>query len=80
MADYAVVLNAGSSSLKFSIYRKADATAWKVEVRGQIDGIGSTPRFTASDGAGARLADERLERGVDGRGAFDALAAWLRRR
>jgi acetate kinase len=80
MADYAVVLNAGSSSLKFSIYRKADATAWKVEVRGQIDGIGSTPRFTASDETGARLADERLEGGVDGRGAFAALAAWLRSR
>jgi acetate kinase len=80
MADYAIVLNAGSSSLKFSIYSHADATAWKVEVRGQIDGIGSTPRFSASNGAGARLADERLERSVDGRGAFDALAAWLRSR
>ena len=80
MADYAVVLNAGSSSLKFSIYSHSDTSAWKVEVRGQIDGIGSTPRFTASDAAGARLADQTLERGVDARGAFDALADWLRSR
>jgi acetate kinase len=77
MADYAVVLNAGSSSLKFSVYRHSDATAWKVEARGQIDGIGSTPRFSARDGSGARLADQQLESRVDGRGAFDALARWL---
>ena len=80
MYDYAIVLNAGSSSLKFSVYRRSEATAWKVEVRGQIDGIGTSPRFSASDGAGARLADERIEKSVDGRGAFDALAAWLRSR
>ena len=80
MDDYAIVLNAGSSSLKFSIYRRSDATAWKVDVRGQIDGIGTSPRFSASDGAGERLADERLEKSMDARGAFDALAAWLRAR
>ncbi|HVH55181.1 MAG TPA: acetate/propionate family kinase [Vicinamibacterales bacterium] len=79
MTDYAIVLNAGSSSLKFSIYRRSNG-AWNVEVRGQVDGIGSTPRFSAKDVAGARLADAKLEHGVDGRGAFDALAAWLRSR
>jgi acetate kinase len=80
MNDYAIVLNAGSSSLKFSVYSHAGAAAWAVEVRGQIDGIGSTPRFSVSDGAGVRIADERLAPGVDGRGAFDALAAWLQSR
>ena len=55
MEDYAlVVLNAGSSSLKFSVYRRPEAAAWPLEARGQIDGIGTSPRFTASDGAGAR--------------------------
>ncbi len=77
MGDYAIVLNAGSSSLKFSVYRHSDATTWKMEVRGQIDGIGSMPRFSASDGGGARLADEQWEPSVDRRGAFDALARWL---
>ena len=33
-----------------------------MEVRGQIDGIGTSPRFSASDGAGDRLADERMDR------------------
>jgi acetate kinase len=80
MDDYAIVLNAGSSSLKFSVYRRAAAGAWKVEARGQIDGIGSSPRLTASDGAGIQVADDRLGASLDGRGAFDALAAWLRSR
>jgi acetate kinase len=80
MNDYAIVLNAGSSSLKFSTYKRPASAAWKLEVRGQIDGIGSAPRFTASDDGGVRLADDRLDAGLDGRGAFDALAAWLRNR
>jgi len=79
MTDYAIVLNAGSSSLKFSIYRHSHA-AWNVDVRGQVDGIGSTPRFAAQDVAGVRLADTKLAGGVDARGALDALAAWLRSR
>ena len=80
MNDYAIVLNAGSSSLKFSIYHRADNGAWVVASRGQIDGIGSTPRLTARDGDGAKLADERLDAAVDGRGALDTLARWLRAR
>jgi acetate kinase len=80
MDDYAIVLNAGSSSLKFSVYGRPDAAAWNVEVRGQIDGIGTSPRFSATDGTGARVADEQMDSGIDGRGAFDALASWLRSR
>src|SRR5580765_632310 len=89
MDDHAIVLNAGSSSLKFSIYRRpeaanrgggASASLWGVDLRGQIDGIGTSPRFTAKDGSDARVADDRLAPGMDGRGAFDALASWLRAR
>ena len=80
MDDYAIVLNAGSSSLKFSIYRRPEAARWTVGLRGQIDGIGTSPRLSADDGEGARIADERLDRTIDGRGALDAMAAWLRSR
>jgi acetate kinase len=80
MDDYAIVLNAGSSSLKFCIYGRPAAAAWHVASRGQIDGIGTSPRFVARDGADARLADDRLDGGLDARGAFDTLAAWLRTR
>ncbi len=58
MDDYTVVLNAGSSSLKFCIYRRVRRPAtWRLEARGQIEGIGTSPRFSAKDGAGARLVD-----------------------
>ena len=78
MDDYAVVLNAGSSSLKFCVYRKPEAEAWRLETRGQIEGIGTSPRFSAKDAQGEVLADDRLDRAVhDGRAALDALAAWL---
>jgi acetate kinase len=80
MPDFAVVLNAGSSSLKFSIYGEPEGSAWPLEARGQIDGIGSSPRFTASDGAGVHIAAERMDARMDRRSAFAALAAWLRSR
>jgi acetate kinase len=81
MTDYAIVLNAGSSSLKFCIYQRPEAEKWRLEARGQIEGIGTAPRFTAKDGAGAPIADEHLDKRVrDARGALDQLAAWLRSR
>jgi acetate kinase len=81
MEDYAVVLNAGSSSLKFCIYQRPEGDAWRLEARGQIEGIGTSPRFTARDGTGAAVADQRLDATVrDGRSALDHLAAWLRSR
>jgi acetate kinase len=81
MDDYAIVLNAGSSSLKFSVYRRAVANPWQLEARGQIDGIGTAPRFSAKDDAGGRLDDRVLDRNVrDAATALDFLAAWLRSR
>ena len=80
MDDFVIVLNAGSSSLKFSIYRRPESAAWRLESRGQIEGIGTSPRFSAKDGSGTRLADNGLDREKvrDARGALDSLAAWLR--
>jgi acetate kinase len=81
MDDYALVLNAGSSSLKFCVYRRPAAEGWRLEARGQIEGIGTSPRLSVRDDAGESLADERLDATVrDGRTALDALAAWLRSR
>ena len=79
MDDYAIVLNAGSSSLKFCVYRRPEVEAWRLEARGQIEGIGTSPRFSAKDARDQRLADDPLDGAVgDGRTALDALAAWLR--
>ena len=44
MNDYALVLNAGSSSLKFCVFERPEGEDWHLESRGQIEGIGN---FTA---------------------------------
>ena len=78
MENYALILNSGSSSLKFCAYRKPDQT-WQMASRGQIDVIGTSPRLSVTDGEGRSLADQKLERSIrDGRDALSALAAWLR--
>jgi acetate kinase len=78
MEDYAVVLNAGSSSLKFCVYQRPEAAGWRLEARGQIEGIGTSAKFKVTNGAGATLADTRLGNVADARGALDELAGWLR--
>jgi acetate kinase len=81
MDDYALVLNAGSSSLKFCVFARPPDGAWRLEARGQLEGIGTAPRLTARDGAGEKLADQPLDAAVrDGPSALDSLAAWLRSR
>ena len=79
MDDYALVFNAGSSSLKFCVYHRSEPDGWHIESRGQIEGIGTAPRLSAKDGAGGILADHSLDKSVsDVRAALDSLAAWLR--
>ena len=74
MDAYALVLNAGSSSLKFCVYRQPEAQRWRLESRGQIEGIGTAPRMSVKDAEGKRLADNTLDASVkDGKLALDAL-------
>lgn len=80
MNDYALVLNAGSSSLKFCVFERPVEKAWRLEARGQIEGIGTSPRLAVKDERGETLADEQLEtvKLHDGRDAVECLAGWLR--
>jgi len=78
MADYALVLNAGSSSLKFCVYERPDNEDWRLASRGQIEGIGASPRIIAWDATGRVLADRKPEGEVrDGHAALESLARWL---
>jgi acetate kinase len=80
MDAYALVLNAGSSSLKFRVYQRA-AKTWQLAVRGQIEGLGTSPRFVATDQRGASLGDDGLQASVaNGRDATDVVLRWLRQR
>jgi acetate kinase len=76
--DNVVVLNAGSSSLKFCVYARPPGEAWRLAGRGQIEGIGTKARFSANGGDGHPLGDQALGDTVkDAAGALDALVGWL---
>jgi acetate kinase len=55
MIDAILVLNAGSSSLKFSIFR--DAEPPEELIRGQFEALQSQPRFFAHDAKGKLLGE-----------------------
>ena len=79
MDDYALVLNAGSSSLKFCVFQQPGGEKWRLEARGQIEGIGTSPRLSVKDADGARLAYDQLGPSIrNGCDAIDVLAGWLR--
>src|SRR5262249_11275157 len=74
-----LVLNAGSSSLKFSVYERQDDQDWRLSSRGQIEGIETSPRIAVTDADGEILIDRRLTGAIQNiRTALGALAAWLR--
>jgi len=77
MDDYALVLNAGSSSLKFCVFQRLVGEGRRLEARGQIEGIGTSPSLSVKDANGESLAKEDVAV-RDGREAVDRLAAWLR--
>ena len=78
MRDYALVLNAGSSSLKFCVFCRREREDWRLESRGQIGGIGTAATLSAQNGEGYRTADAKLEDVHNQADALDALAFWLR--
>jgi len=79
MNEYALVLNAGSSSLKFCVFERPEAEDWHLESRCQIEGISTSPRIVVRNGEGKTLVDRRLEGEVhDPRDALNVLAAWLK--
>jgi len=79
MAGYLLILNAGSSSLKFSVYECTQEDTWRVRSRGQIEGIGTSPRLVAKGALGEVEEEKVLGTEVpDGRTAIDVVAGWLR--
>jgi acetate kinase len=53
MTDAVLALNAGSSSLKFAVYRDVSGKIAPVS-KGEIEGIGTAPHFVARDADGRR--------------------------
>ena len=81
MTDAILVINAGSSSIKFSLFPGGQRpTRQELVCEGQCAGIGHGMQFTAKDGAGARLLDEHLAKGATHEDALAALLRWLEQR
>jgi acetate kinase len=78
MTDGILVLNAGSSSLKFQVFELA--TRLSARLRGQIERIGTAPRFVAKNASGTALAaiDLSESQGRDHAACLAFLASWLR--
>jgi acetate kinase len=77
---HVLVLNAGSSSLKFSVFSLDGVAEWSVEARGLIEGIGTLPVFRAKDAGGQSLPAPPIGGITNAGEALDYLAAWLRER
>ncbi len=60
MIDTILVINSGSSSIKFALYAVASDNA-KPLIKGKIAGIGRVPDFVAFDGEDKELAEGRLQ-------------------
>ncbi|MGB8842055.1 MAG: acetate/propionate family kinase [Aliidongia sp.] len=78
MTDAILVLNAGSSSLKFALFDAAvPPSRASLICNGQCANIGHCGHFTAKDGAGVALVDRPLADGTTCETALAALLDWL---
>ena len=79
MTSAIAVLNAGSSSVKFSVFADTDDSL-ALLVRGQIEGLFTAPRFVARDADGRVLSEKDWGEGASlgHDGALDVLIEYLR--
>jgi acetate kinase len=78
--DTILVVNAGSSSVKFQVFAAEGEGALRRLIKGQVDGIGSRPRLRATDADGEPLADRAypIEAVPDVPAAMRIAGEWLR--
>jgi len=78
--DTILVVNAGSSSVKFQVFAVEGEGTLRRQVKGQMDGIGSRPRLRASGPGGDPLADRAypIEAVADVPAAMAVAGTWLR--
>jgi len=77
--DTVLVVNAGSSSVKFQIFSVEGEGKLRRQIKGQMDGIGSRPRLRASGASGDPLADRvyPIESVSDIPAAMGIASEWL---
>ncbi len=78
--DTVLVVNAGSSSVKFQVFGIEQNSNLKRQIKGQVDGIGSRPRLRVTGIDGAVLVDRSYEHEAvpDVAAALATAGGWLR--
>jgi acetate kinase len=78
--DTILVVNAGSSSVKFQVFAVDGDGRLRKLIKGQMDGIGSRPRLRATGGTGEKLAERAypIEAVADVPAALQVAGDWLR--
>jgi acetate kinase len=80
MTETILVLNSGSSSIKFQLFAVAVGERLERRMKGQVEGVGTRPRLLAIGTKGEVLADETWPRGEASTvpQALDRVIAFLR--
>jgi len=79
LSEALLVINAGSSSIKFSVYavEGRPAAALTLRDRGEVDGLGARARFTARDANGGELSAPPLAANASHDDALRAILEWI---
>lgn len=75
MKDAILVLNSGSSSIKFALYDCADPSLQIIE-HGQVSGLGTTARLQAFDRDNVTVVDLQLQKGCNHAEAMMTMVDW----
>lgn len=80
-----LVINSGSSSIKFALYGPGDdddesLARFQMRYQGQFSGLGQTPRFSLKDGQGEPVETQQareLPEGMEHHAALERLLKWI---
>jgi acetate kinase len=76
MTDAVLIVNAGSSSVKFAVFAVVDG-ALERRLYGQADGLRERPRLRIFEASGASLLEGELAAEADQQAALDRILGWL---
>jgi acetate kinase len=77
MRDGILVINAGSSSIKFSLYISRNGHRPVLSSKGQVEGIGVAPHFIANNPKGKKIAENRWDSHISHDDLFAHMLEWI---
>ncbi|MGP8233001.1 MAG: acetate/propionate family kinase [Methylovirgula sp.] len=76
MADAVLTFNAGSSSIKFSLFELDSIESFRLAAKGEVEEIEATPHFFATDSKGVQLAERTWSGPADFRDLLGTVIQW----